>query len=63
LSTLRRTSFALALALAAALAACTPEQSKEVGRIPKKTVDKAAADVQKSMQQGQGSERLKDADQ
>jgi hypothetical protein len=61
LSTLRRTS--LALALAAALAACTPEQSKEVGRIPKKTVDKTAADVQKSMQQGQGSERLKDADQ
>jgi hypothetical protein len=45
-----------------ALAACTPEQSKEVGRIPKKTVDKAAADVQKAMQQGQGSERLKEED-
>jgi hypothetical protein len=61
LSTLLRTSVAAALLLAAA--ACTPEQSKEVGRIPKKTVDKTAADVQKAMQQGQGSERLKDADQ
>jgi hypothetical protein len=45
-----------------ALAACTPEQPQEVGRIPKKTVDKAAADVQKAMQQGQGSERLKEED-
>ena len=60
MSTLRRTSLAALLLLA--LAACTPEQSKEVGRIPKKTVDKAAADVQKAMQQGQESERLKDAD-
>ena len=60
MSTLRRTS--LAFALAAALAACTPEQPQEVGRVPKKTVDKAATDAQKAMQQGQGSERLKDAD-
>jgi hypothetical protein len=60
LSILRRTSLAAAALLA--LAACTPEQSKEVGRIPKKTVDKAAADVQKAMQQGQGSERLKEED-
>ena len=60
MSTLRRTS--LALAAAAALAACTPEQSQEVGRIPKKTVDKAAADVGKAMQQGQGAERLKEDD-
>jgi hypothetical protein len=58
LSILRRTSLAAAALLA--LAACTPEQSKEVGRIPKKTVDKASADVQKAMQQGQGSERLKE---
>jgi hypothetical protein len=60
LSTLRRTSAALAALLA--LAACTPEQSQEIGRTPKKTVDKAAADVQKAMQQGQDSERLKDAE-
>jgi hypothetical protein len=42
------------------LAACTPEQPKEVGRIPKQTVDKAAADINKAMRQGQGSERLKE---
>jgi hypothetical protein len=60
LSTLRRTSLATALLLA--LVACSPEQSKEIGRIPKKTVDKAAADVHKAMQQGQGSERLKEDD-
>jgi len=60
LSTLRRTSLALAVALA--LAACTEEQSKNVGQIPKKTIDKAAADVNKAMQQGQGSERLKEDD-
>ena len=60
MSTLRRTSLAAALLLA--LAACSPEQSKEIGRIPKKTVDKAAADINKAMQQGQGSERLKEED-
>jgi len=60
LSTLRRTSLALAIALA--LAAYTEEQSKNVGQIPKKTIDKAAADVNKAMQQGQGSERLKEDD-
>ncbi len=63
MSTPRRTSLALAAALALALAACTPDQSKEIGRIPKKTLDKAATDVNKAMQQGQGSERLKEADQ
>jgi len=50
------------LVFSLALAACTPEQSQEVGRIPKKTLDKAAADVNKAMQQGQGSERLKEDD-
>ena len=62
MSTLRRTSLALGLAAALALAACTEEQSKSVGQIPKKTLDKAAADVNKAMQQGQGSERLKEDD-
>jgi len=61
LSILRRTSLALAAALA--LAACSEEQSKSVGQIPKKTVDKAAADINKAMQQGQGSERLKEDQQ
>ena len=61
MSILRRTSLALAAALA--LAACTEEQSKSVGQIPKKTVDKAAADINKAMQGGQGSERLKEDDQ
>lgn len=60
MSTLRRTS--LLLAVLAAVAACTPEQSQEVGRIPKKTLDKAATDINKAMQQGQGSERLKEDD-
>jgi len=59
LSTLRRTSLVLAAALA--LAACTEEQSKSVGQIPKKTVDRVTTDVNKAMQNaGQGSERLKE---
>ena len=58
MSTPQRTSLALAAALA--LAACTEEQSKSVGQTPKKTVDKATADINKAMQQGQGSERLKE---
>jgi hypothetical protein len=60
LSTLRRTSLALAAALA--LAACSEEQSKSVGQVPKKTLDKTSADINKAMQQGQGSERLKEDD-
>ncbi len=60
MSTLRRTSLALAAALA--LAACSEEQSRSVGQIPKKTLDKASADINKAMQQGQGSERLKEDD-
>ena len=58
MSILLRTSLAVAAALA--LAACTEEQSKSVGQIPKRTLDKATGDVQKAMQQGQGSERLKE---
>ena len=62
MSILRRTSLALGAALALALAGCSEEQSKEIGRIPKKTVDKAKSDIEKAMQQGQGSERLKEDD-
>ena len=61
MSILLRTSLAIAAALA--LAACTEEQSKSVGQIPKRTLDKATGDVQKAMQQGQGSERLKEDQQ
>ena len=62
-SAARRAAALCALVLStAALAACTEEQSKSVGQIPKKTLDKAAADVNKAMQQGQGSERLKEDD-
>jgi hypothetical protein len=51
----------LPILLALALAACTPEQSKEIGNAPKKTVDKVTTDVNKAMQNaGQGSERLKE---
>ena len=61
MSTLRRTSLVLAAALA--LAACSEDQSKSVGQIPKKTLDKTSADINKAMQQGQGSERLKEDQQ
>jgi hypothetical protein len=43
-----------------ALTACSEEQSKEIGRMPKKTMDKAADDVQKAMQQG--ADRLRKED-
>ena len=60
MSTLRRISLVLAAALA--LAACSEDQSRSVGQIPKKTLDKTSADINKAMQQGQGSERLKEDD-
>ena len=42
------------------LVACTEEQSRAIGQQPKKTVDRVSSDVNKAMQQGQGSERLKE---
>jgi hypothetical protein len=39
-------------------AACSPEQSKNIGAQPKKTIDRATTDVNKAMQQG--SDRLKE---
>ena len=53
---------ALLLGLALALLACTEEQSRAIGQQPKKTVDRAGADVNRAMQQGQGSERLKEGE-
>ena len=55
MSTLLRTSLIVLL-----LAGCSPEQSKAVGQQPKKTVDGVASKVGDLMQQGQGSERLKE---
>jgi ABC-type sugar transport system substrate-binding protein len=62
LSTRRRTSLLAAVALALALTACSEEQSKEIGRIPKKTMDKATDDVNKAMQQGADRLRKEDKD-
>jgi hypothetical protein len=46
-----------------AAAACTPEQSRNIGAQPKKTIDSASSRVTQQMQQGgQDSERLKDAE-
>jgi len=42
------------------LAACSEEQSKAIGQQPKKTIDRVTTDVNKAMQQGQGSDRLKE---
>ena len=50
----------LPILLAVTLSACTPEQSKEMGNAPKKAVDRVTTDVGKAMQQGQGSDRLKE---
>jgi len=54
-----RLFLACAIAL---LAACSPEQSKNIGAQPKKTVDSVSSKVGNAMQQGQGSERLKEGD-
>ena len=54
MSTRPRTSVLIAALLLAS--ACTEEQSKAVGDMPKKTIDKATVDVNKAMQQG--AERL-----
>ena len=61
MSTLPRISLACLL-LALAAAACSPEQSKNIGAQPKKTVDSVSSKVGDAMQQGQGSERLKESD-
>ena len=52
----------LAACAVAVIAACSPEQSKNIGAQPKKTVDSVSSKVGNAMQQGQGSERLKEGD-
>jgi hypothetical protein len=46
--------------LVALLVACSPEQSKNIGAQPKKTVDQVTTDIHKAMQQGQDPNRLKE---
>ena len=46
----------------ALVAACSPEQSKNIGAQPKATVDSVSKKMTDAMQQGQGSERLKEGD-
>ena len=48
--------------VAVLLLGCTEEQSRAVGAQPKKTIDRVTTDVNKAMQQGQGSDRLKEDD-
>ena len=50
----------LRISLVLLLVACTEDQSKAIGQQPKKTVDRVTTDINKAMQQGQGSERLKE---
>ena len=51
-------SILLRISLVVLLAACTEDQSKAVGNIPKKTIDKVTVDVNKAVQQG--AERLEE---
>jgi hypothetical protein len=48
------------LGLVLLLAACSPEQSRNIGAQPKKTVDSVSSKIGDAMKQGQGSERLKE---
>jgi hypothetical protein len=48
------------IALVVLLAACTPEQSQNIGNQPKKTIDSVSSKIGNAMQQGQDSERLKE---
>ena len=50
----------LTIALIVLLTACTPEQSKNIGNQPKKTIDNVTNKINDAMKQGQGSERLKE---
>ena len=66
MSTRRRIEALLVVALL--LAACgdkvpESETAKRLGQQPKKLVDRVTTDVGSAMQQGQGSERLKEEEQ
>jgi hypothetical protein len=44
------------------ITACSPEQSRNIGKQPKATLDSVSKKATDAMQQGQGSERLKDGE-
>jgi PBP1b-binding outer membrane lipoprotein LpoB len=48
--------------LALMIAGCSPEQSRNIGKQPKATLDSVSKKTADAMQQGQGSERLKESD-
>ena len=52
----------LIVGLVVLLAACSPEQSRNIGAQPKKTIDNVTNKVNDAMKQGQGSERLKEGE-
>jgi hypothetical protein len=56
LSTLLKTSLFVFAGIL--FSGCTEDQSKAIGNIPKNTIDKASADVNKAMQQS--AERLQE---
>ena len=59
MSILQKTSLLLVASLV--LASCgESEEAKKIGQQPKKTVDSVSSKVGNLMQQGQGSERLKE---
>ena len=47
--------------LAGLLLGCSPEQSKEVGNAPKKTLDRVTTDLNKNLQQG--ADRTREAEE
>jgi hypothetical protein len=44
------------------ITACSPEKSRNIGNQPKATLDSVSKKTADAMQQGQGSERLKDGE-
>ena len=62
MSTLRKISFLTAILLVSACGDKVPESeaAKRIGQQPKKTVDGVSSKVGDLMQQGQGSERLRE---
>jgi hypothetical protein len=52
----------LIVGLVVLLAACSPEQSRNIGAQPKKTIDNVTNKINEAMKQGQDSERLKEGE-
>ena len=65
MSTRLRTNLFIAAVFLAACGDKVPESeaAKRLGQQPKQTIDRVTTNVGKAMQQGQGSERLKEDEQ